>query len=165
MAARPAATSSGPLTPPRKAKTRPAGPATPKGLGEPLETDTGAKLLPRAHATIAMPAAHATGRQRREGSEPVGKSSKTSTTNPMPRKYIQPDQVPQARVPGDCSSSSPPLANAYDRPVADRSQPTGFAGRFHPSSAPTVAKPAMNATATVPATAFPVPPLSFGGSG
>src|SRR5712664_2817500 len=123
MAARPAATSSGPLTPPRKAKTRPAGPATPKGLGEPLETDTGAKLLPRAHATMAMPTAHATGRRRREGSEPVGKSSRTNTTNPKPKKNSQPPQLPQACATANRSRSTPVVASAYVAPVADMSQP------------------------------------------
>ena len=146
----------------------PIGPATPTGLrtgGEPAEMSVGAKALPRAHAAMAAAAAHATGRQRRESSAPVGKSSRTNTTNPMPKKYIQPSHWPQPRVRGNCSSSSPVKATAYDRPVADRSQPIGFAGRFHPSSAPTVAKPTRNVTATVPASAFPVPPLSFGGSG
>ena len=55
-------------------------------------------------------------------------------------------------------------ATAYDRPVADRSQPIGFAGRFQASSAPTVAKPTTNVTATTLANAFPVPPLTLGGS-
>ena len=114
---------------------------------------------------MAAPAAHATGRQRREGSEPVGNSSRTNITNPMPKKYIQPSQLPRARVRGNCSSSSPTAPTAYDRPVTDRSQPIGFAGRFHTSSAPTVAKLPMNATATVPISALPVPALSFGGSG
>jgi hypothetical protein len=41
----------------------------------------------------------------------------------------------------------------------------GFAGRCHASSAPTVAKPTMNATATVPATAFPCALLRLAGSG
>ena len=147
---------------------RPAGPATPMGLrtsGGPEVMSIGARALPRAHAAIAAAAAHATGRQRREGSEPVGKSSRTKTTNPTPRKNIQLDQLPQARVRGNCNRSRPMSAAAKDRPVADRSQPIGFAGRFHPSSAPTLAKPTMNVTATVPVSAFPVPPPSFAGSG
>jgi hypothetical protein len=52
---------------------RPAGHAD--GAGEPLEKDTGAKVLPRAHAAMPAPAPHATGRQRREGSEPVGRAA------------------------------------------------------------------------------------------
>ena len=67
----------------------------------------------------AAPAAHATGRQRRDGSEPVGNSSSTNTTNPTPRKYSQPSWWPQARVAGKCSSRSRQLpAIAYDAPVA-----------------------------------------------
>ena len=133
--------------------------------GGPAVMTVGAKALPTAHAAIAAALTHATGRQRREGSEPVGKSSRTKTTSARPRRYIQPVQWPQARAAGN-RSSSPMLAPAYDRPVADSSQPIGLAGRFHPSSAPTVgAKPAMNVTATVPASAFPAPPLRAGGSG
>ena len=144
---------------------RPAGPAMARGLGEPPK-GAGAKVLPRAHATMAAPAAHATGRQRREGSQPVGKSSSTNTANPRPRPNSQPIQSPQTRVPGKCSSSSPPpTANAYDAPVADMSQPTGFAERFHISSAPTVAKPPMNATAAAPSAALPAPARTAGGSG
>src|SRR5438034_10353000 len=105
--------------PARTSKTRPAGPGTPRGLGEPLEKDTGAKVLPRAHATMPAPAAHATGRQRREGSEPVGKSSSTNTVNATPRKNSQPNQWPQVRVWGKRSSNPPTPANAYDAPVAD----------------------------------------------
>src|SRR6266480_4911446 len=164
MAARPATTSSGPPTPPRKVKTRPAGSATPRGLGEPLEMDMGAKLLPRAHATMAMPAAHATGRQRRDGSEPVGKSSKTNTTNPTPKKNSQPSQPPQACAAMNCTSSTPVAASAYVAPAADMSQPIGFAGHFHISSAPTVAKPPMNDTAATLSAAFPCTALTPGGS-
>jgi hypothetical protein len=143
----------------------PAGPATPTGLGEPAARGAGAKALPRTQAAMAAAAAHATGRQRRDGSDPVGKSSKTKITNPMPKNQSQPSQLPQARAGGNCCSSSPTVASAYESPVADKSQPIGFAGRFHASSAPTVAKPTMNVTATVPSTAFPVPPLRFAGSG
>src|SRR6266536_2304169 len=130
MAASPVAAISAAPAPPSTAKTCPAGPATPMGLrtGGGPEASVGAKALPRTHAAMAAAAAHATGRQRREGSEPVGKSSRTNTTNPMPKKYIQPSQLPQARVGGNCSSSSsssssPTPASAYDSPVADRSQP------------------------------------------
>src|SRR5215469_2906110 len=165
MAAKPVAAISTTPARAKTSKTWPAGPATPIGLGEPLAKDTGAKVLPKAHAAMPTPVIHATGRQRREGSEPVGKSSRTNTANPRPTKNIQPIQLPQARVWGNCSSSSPAVASAYDRPVADRSQPIGFAGRFHMSKAPTVANPPMNVAAIVPATAFPVPAFSTGGSG
>src|SRR5262249_50885618 len=104
-------------------------------------------------------------RQRREGSEPVGKSSTTKTANPAPAKNIQPSQFPQARAWGNCSSTRPVVASAYDRPPADRSHPIGFAGRFQISSAPTVAKATMNATAAIAASASPVAGLSAGGSG
>src|SRR6266571_1829810 len=96
MAASPVAAISAPPAPPSTSKTCPAGPATPMGLrtGGGPEASVGAKALPRTHAAMAAAAAHATGRQRREGSEPVGKSSRTNTTNPMPAKYIQPSQGP-----------------------------------------------------------------------
>ncbi len=165
MAARPVVKISSMPARVRTLKTLPAGPETPMGLGKPPE-GARAKVLPRAHATIAMPAAHATGRQRREGSEPVGKSSSTNTTNPMPKPNSQPTQLPQVRVRGNCSSSNPaPAASAYDAAVADMSQPIGFAGRFHISSAPTVAKPPMNATAATASAPFPVPAWTADGSG
>src|SRR5215831_9023822 len=136
------------------------------GLGVLLEWETGAKVLPRAHAAVPAPAAHATGRQRREGSEPVGKSSRANATNPKPRKNSEPNQWPQAWVWGKCSSSVPPLmASAYDAPVADMSQPIGFAERFQISSAPTVAKPPMNMSAATTAAAFPAPAACPGGNG
>src|SRR5262249_60063834 len=99
------------------------------------------------------------------GREPVGKSSRTNTANPKPTKNIQPVQLPQARAAGNCSSSSPVVANAYERPLADRSQPIGFAGRFHISRAPTVEKAPMNVPPMVTAAAFPGPAFSSGGSG
>ena len=52
---------------------------------------------------------------------------------------------------------------AYVRPVADSSHPMGFPGRFHASSAPTVAKAAMNTATTT--TSNPLPLASFAGSG
>ena len=144
---------------------RPPGPAMARGLGEPPK-GAGAKVLPSAHATMPAAAAHATGRQRREGSEPVGKSSSTNTANPRPRPNSQPNQSPQTRVPGKCSSSSPPLAaSAYDAPVADMSQPIGFAERFHISSAPTVAKPPMNVAAATKSAVLPALARTAGGSG
>ena len=72
----------------------------------------GAKALPRTHAAMAAAAVHATGRQRREGSDPVGKSSRTKITNPKPTKNSQPSQLPQARVGGNRSSNTPMVANA-----------------------------------------------------
>ena len=54
---------------------------------------------------------------------------------------------------------------AYDSPEAHSSQPMGFAGRFHPSSAPTLAKPTMNATAATPFATLPCPAPRPGGSG
>ena len=41
----------------------------------------------------------------------------------------------------------------------------GFPGRFHASSAPTVAKAATNTTATTPSAALPASMASFAGSG
>jgi hypothetical protein len=43
----------------------------------------------------------------------------------------------------------PKTATAYTRPVADSSHPIRFFGRFHASSAPTVAKAPMNTIATL----------------
>ena len=54
-----------------------------------------------------MPAAHATGRQRREGSEPVGKSSRTNTTNPMPKKIHPAQPVAPGPGPGELQQQQP----------------------------------------------------------
>jgi hypothetical protein len=62
-------------------------------------------------------------------------------------------------------SSSPKEAAAYASPVADRSQPIGLAGRFHPSSAPTVAKPGMKTSVAAPVSAFLCEPPALTGSG
>jgi hypothetical protein len=67
----------------------------------------GAKALPRTHAARPAAAAHTTGRQRRDGSVPVGNSNSTKTTNPTPNSQIQPIQWAQITVRGNCSSSSP----------------------------------------------------------
>src|SRR5215470_5976536 len=101
MAARPVIAISSPPAPARKLKMCPAGAATPMGLrtrGGPEVRRRGANALPEAHAVRPAAAAQATGRQRRDGSDPVGKSSRTNTTNPTPRKKIQLVQLPQERV-------------------------------------------------------------------
>jgi hypothetical protein len=104
--------------------------------------------LPRTHPARPATAAHATGRQRRDSSAPVGNSSNTNATRPMPNSQAQPSQSASACVRAKCESRSCPTPPAvYDRAIPHISQPIGFAGRFHPSNAPTVAKPPMNATA------------------
>ena len=76
-------------------------------------------------------------------------------------RTASPASCPRRGSAANCSRSSPVVATAYDRPVADMSQPIGFAGRFHASNAPTLAKPTMNVTAATPSAAFPVPPLQL----
>ena len=124
--------------------------------------NTGAKALPSAHPAAVTPAAHATGRQRRDGSVPVGNSSRTNTTKAMPASQSQPSQWDQTRVPGNCASSSEKAATEYVSPVADSSQPIGLAGRFHASSAPTVAKDGMKTSVATPVSAFPCKPPPVG---
>ena len=62
----------------------PAGPVTPAGFRiDGLNVMiVGANALPSAHPARPAPAAQATGRQRREGSSPVGNSSTTNTHSP-----------------------------------------------------------------------------------
>jgi hypothetical protein len=69
--------------------------------GEPAVMITGANVLPRTHPARAAAATHVTGRQRRDGSVPVGNSSRTKTTKVMPASQSQPSQWDQTRVPGN----------------------------------------------------------------
>ena len=71
----------------------PAGPVTPTGFRIGLAVMiVGANAQPRTHPARPAPAAQATGRQRREGSCPVGNSSTTNTHSPKPSKYRKPSQ-------------------------------------------------------------------------
>ena len=146
----------------------PAGPVTPTGFGiDGLAVMiVGPNALPSTHPARPAPAAQATGRQRREGRCPDGNSSTTNTHSPMPSSQIQPSQLARVTVRGKCGSTDtlkPPTA--YARPVADSSQPMGFRGRFHASSAPTVAKATTNPTPTTPSNPLPLRLASFAGNG
>ena len=160
MAARPVAAVS--TAPPgaMSLKMSPAGPVTPTGFGVVGLTVmiVGANAQPRTHPAAPAPAAQATGRQRREGRCPVGNSSTTNTHSPNSRKYRKPSHLARVSVRGKCARNPPKAATANARPIADSSHPIGFSGRFHASSAPTVAKAPMN---TIPIALFnPVPPMS-----
>ena len=148
-------------------KMFPAGPVRPAGfrIDGLYERIVGANVLPSAHPARPAPAAQATGRQRREGRCPVGNSSTTNTHSPMPSRKIQPSQMARVSVRGKCASNTLEIPTAYARPVADNSQPMGFPGRFHASSAPTVAKAATNTNASDPSGALPNWLASFAGSG
>ena len=112
--------------------------------------------MPTTHPARPAAIAHATGRQRRDGSAPVGNSSNTNATRPRPNSQAQPSQSPSACVRAKRKNRSCPTSPAvYDRAVPHMSQPIGFAGRFHPSNAPTVAKPPMNATAITTSAGLP----------
>jgi hypothetical protein len=96
----------------------------------------------------------------------VGNSSTTNAHSPTPRSKVQPSQLARVSVRWKCARNVPKIPTAYTKAVADSSHPMGFPGRFHASSAPTVAKAAMN---TTPTTSFsPVTPklaASFAGNG
>ena len=128
----------------------PAGPVAPTGFRVAGLTVTivGANAQPSTHPARPAPAAQATGRQRREGSFPVGNSSTTTAHSPKPSKYRKPSQVARVSVRGKCARNTAEAARADARPIADSSHPIGFAGRFHASSAPTVAKAPMSTIET-----------------
>ena len=148
-------------------KTSPAGPVAPIGFGVAglVVMIVGANAQPSTHPATPAPAAQATGRQRREGSVPVGKSSTTSTDSPKPSRYRKPSQEARVTVRGKCARNTPKTATAYARPIADSSHPIGFAGRFQASSAPTVAKAPMNTIETAPFSPLPLKLTSVAGSG
>ncbi len=153
-------------TTPAKARTAKMCPASP---GAPIGFRCGllvmmlvANALPRTQPARPAPAAQATGRQRREGRCPVGNSSTTNTASPGPTSQIQPNQFSPASMLRTCESSSTRTPAATTRPLAESSHPMGLPGRFHTSSAPTVANPPMNRTAATPSATFP-PWLPGGG--
>ena len=148
-------------------KMSPAGPVRPTGFGVDgvAEMIVGANALPSTHPARPAPAAQATGRQRREGRFPVGNSSTTNTHSPKPSSQIQPSQSARVRVRGKRASNTAWPAAAYARPIADRSHPMGFPGRFHASSAPTVAKAATNTIPAAPSNPLPLWLTSLAGSG
>jgi hypothetical protein len=128
-------------------------------------TIVGANAQPSTHPARPAPAAQATGRQRREGSLPVGNSSTTTAHSPKPSKYRKPSQVGRVSVRGKCARNTLKIATAYSRPITDSSHPIGFSGRFQASSAPTVAKAPMNTIATAPFSPLPLKLTSLAGSG
>src|SRR5438094_2860471 len=93
-------------------------------------------------------------RQARDGSRPVGNSSKIKGTTPATRKdqlFIQAAAVPNRSEPGFVSrvyfaysSDAPPKSTP--RPAARNSQPIGFFGTRQTSTAPTPAYVPRNAT-------------------
>src|SRR5579862_1450671 len=167
MAARPvAAISPSPLAA-MTLKMSPAGPVTPTGFGgEGLsERIVGANALPSTHPARPAPAAQAAGRQRREGSFPVGNSSTTNTHSPRATNQVQPSQLARVNVWGKCDRNMAKIPNEYARPLTDNSHPMGFSGRFHASSAPTVAKAVTKASATTQSAPLPPWLASLAGSG
>ena len=90
----------------------------------------------------------------------MGNSNKTNTHSPMPSSQIQPSQLARVSVRGKCDSNKLKTPVEYARPVAESSHPIGFRGRFHASSAPTVAKAATNTAPTTPSS--PLPPWLAG---
>jgi hypothetical protein len=145
----------------------PAGPVTPTGfrIVGLYVMIVGASAQPRIHPARPAPAAQATGRQRREGRCPVGNSSTTNTHSPMPSKNRQPSQLARVSVRGKCARNPPKAATVNVRPIADSSHPMGFPGRFHASSAPTVAKAPMNTIPTAQSSPLAVTLASLAGSG
>ena len=124
----------------------PAGPVTPTGfrIVGLYVMIVGASAQPRIHPARPAPAAQATGRQRREGRCPMGNSSTTNAHSPAPVRYRKPSQLASASVWGKCARNTLKMATANTTPITDSSHPIGFSGRFHASSAPTVAKAPMN---------------------
>jgi hypothetical protein len=95
----------------------------------------------------------------------VGNSSTTNTHGPKLSRYRKPIQLDRVTVREKCIRNTLNPATAATRPVADSSHPIGFPGRFHASTAPTVAKQPMSTTATAPFSPFPALAASLAGSG
>jgi hypothetical protein len=167
MPARPAAAISTTPATAMALKRSPADPARPTGfrIFALAVKMVGENALPRAHPARPAPAAQATDRQRREGSFPVGNSSTTNTHSPKPSRYRKPSQLARVSVRGKRTRNTPNPATANTKPTADSSHPIGFSGRFHASSAPTVANAPMNAAPATPSAALPTSLASLAGSG
>ena len=145
----------------------PAGPVRPTGFGvDGLSVMiVGANALPRTQppGPPRRPRLPAASGGRVEC--PEGNSRTTKTHSPRPSSQIQPSQLTRVTARGKWARSRQKPPVAYARPVADSSQPIGFRGRFHASSAPTVAKAVMNATAITPSDGLPPWLRRLAGSG
>jgi len=86
----------------------PADPVAPTGfrVAGLIVTIVGANAHPSTHPATPAQAAQATGRQRREGSVPVGNSSTTSTHSPKPSRYRKPSQEARVTIRGKCARNT-----------------------------------------------------------